>query len=170
MSNPIVRVILSAIDNTADGTKKAASGIEAWAGKVKTVVAGAAAVLAGSALLKFFADSVEESLAAQRAAGLLELAITRVGGSYRQLTPQIEAQVRALQALGFADDAVVDTLAEMITISGDAKGALANLGVVADLARAKNIDLSTAGELVAKAMAGNTTALQKLYPELKGSS
>jgi hypothetical protein len=67
-----------------------------------------------------------------------------------------------------ADDQLRPALANLVRATGSLELSQKAMSVTADLATAKNIDMETASVAVSKALAGQTTALVKLDPSLKG--
>ena len=79
----------------------------------------------------------------------------------------VEERVAAAQnKLAFSDGAIRDSLAALLPFTGDVASAFKVQSVAADLARAKQIDLTEASRTVAKAMNGNAKALKELGIEL----
>jgi len=66
-----------------------------------------------------------------------------------------------------ADDQLRPALENLLRATGSLELSQQAMSVTADLATAKNIDMETASVAVAKALAGQTTALVKLDPSLK---
>jgi hypothetical protein len=66
-----------------------------------------------------------------------------------------------------ADDQLRPALENLLRATGSLELSQQAMSVTADLATAKNIDMETASVAVAKALAGQTTALTKLDPSLK---
>lgn len=80
-----------------------------------------------------------------------------------------EAYATAQAALGFADDEVRASLGQLVGITHDLTEAQ-NLNTLAqDLARAKNIDLAQATDIVTKAAQGNGKALKGLGVDIEGA-
>lgn len=163
MANPVVRVILSAVDQVSGVAKKAGDGIDSFASRASGMFKGLAALAVGSALGKFFQESVKEAAGAELQMGRLGTAVTNTRQDFGKLKPQLEETVKSVQRVSTAtDDDLREALTRMIAVSGDTQGSMKNLGLVADLAAYKNIGLAEAGDIVAKAMNGNTTALNKM--------
>ena len=91
-------------------------------------------------------------------------------------TQATDAQVAAVEEsisafsrqTAIADDQLRPALANLVRATGSLELSQKAMSVTADLATAKNIDMETASVAVAKALAGQTTALIKLDPSLKG--
>ncbi len=183
-----VRIRITAQSDVKGGAAEAERDLTGFAGRAKTISGGAAAAIggiaggvatmalslvkdAGAAVYGFFKDSINEAGAAERSTNALQHALGNLGLSYKDLEAPIDKVISGLaRQTKFTDDDLRDALTGMIQITGDAEGSLKNMAVVADLAAARNLDLGAASDIVAKAMAGNTTALTKLFPELKGSA
>jgi len=94
----------------------------------------------------------------------------------RVTTQATDAQIKAVEKsisafskqTAMADDQLRPALANLVRATGSLELSQKAMAVTADLATAKNIDMETASVAVAKALAGQTTALIKLDPSLKG--
>lgn len=83
----------------------------------------------------------------------------------------IERAIKALQLqTSIADDELRPALSQLVSSTGSMTQAQRLLAISTDLAAAKGKDLGTVSTAVAKAAAGQTTALFKLAPELKKSA
>lgn len=165
-----VEVIIDGKETVSDAADKAEGGLRGFLSKAGSLIGGLAALGVGAALGGFFKKAIEESLEGEQSMARLREAVGSTGASFNAMRPEIEATVGNLMRLStFTDDELNAALADMSLMTGDAKGSLANLGVAADLAAAKNIPLEQAAKAVGMAMEGNTKALTKLIPELKGS-
>lgn len=165
-----VEVIIDGKETVSDAADKAEGGLRGFLSKAGGLITGLAALGVGAALGGFFKKAIEESLEGEQSMARLREAVGSTGASFNAMRPEIEATVGNLMRLStFTDDELNAALADMSLMTGDAKGSLANLGVAADLAAAKNIPLEQAAKAVGMAMEGNTKALTKLIPELKGS-
>ena len=81
----------------------------------------------------------------------LEQAIKNTGANFDELSPHIDAVSKRMENLGFTNAQTEGALANLTTALGSPKKALADMGIAADLARYKHIDLASAATLVAKA-------------------
>jgi hypothetical protein len=119
-------------------------------------VGAAAATMAG-----FLSDAARAAADEEATFARLDAAVVATGASYEAYAEQIDAAIENGERLSFSDDQIADALARMTVTTGDAGVALNGLGVAMDFARARNIDLATASNLIGKALAGNTTALSR---------
>jgi hypothetical protein len=93
-----------------------------------------------------------------RLAGQLEA----TGTAFVGVEAEIRAAARAMQdTTTVGDEEFAEGLTELVSITGDYRGSLAEMQTVADLAAAKQIDLKTAAQLVGKAMIGETGTLAR---------
>lgn len=121
-------------------------------------IAGAAVAVGGFA--------VETASAAEVVDAQLKTAVENAGGSYDDLEPKIEAADAMLRKFGYTNEETNTALTTATIALKDPQKALDALGVAADLAREKNIDLNTATLLVTKAMEGQTRPLKALGIDL----
>lgn len=113
--------------------------------------------------------AAEES---ERVQAAMEAQLRASGESYAKLGGQIDSTVNSLSKMsGLDDEDLASAFTRLDRASGDAKASLGELGLVADIARARNIDVAKAADLVAKAMDGNAGALRRYGVEVeKGAS
>lgn len=131
---------------------------------VGAVAAGGAAVLG----IKSVSDAAKESevsLAKLRA----QLKASNI--SYAEHGKAIDSVIQKTSKLsGLDDEDLQDAFTGLVRGSGSVKKALEGVGIAADLARAKNIDVATAGNAVAKVYAGSLGPLKRLGIEVEKST
>ena len=149
------------------GVKAAES---AFGGMSKKVMAAGAAMAAGfAAVTKGLYEAVQAAAEDQKSFTQLAQAIKNVTGASDALIASTDKQIGKMSMqLGIADDQLRPAFANLVRATGDLNLAQKGLNATADLATAKNIDLESASSAVGKALAGNTTALVKMLPGLKG--
>lgn len=126
--------------------------------------AGAALVFyfGGRQIARFLADIVRVAREADAIWNRLAGALDTVGVSFGTVGREIEKAARAMQrATVVGDEEFAAVLTELVTTSGDYARSLQNVQLVADLAAAKQIDLSTAAKLVGRVMVGETGTLKR---------
>ena len=128
-------------------------------GKAALFGLGTAAVGLGGMALKM-ADDFEKSHAK------LQQAIKDSGNSFAAFSPQIDVSQKKMEALGFTNAQTQEALANLTTGLGSPAKALKDMGLAADVARFKHIDLATAATLVTKAEEGNLKALKQMGIDL----
>jgi len=143
---------LSVVDKGFARLKKAALGLGATL----------AAAFAVRAVIRFGKEAVRVAIEAEAIWNRLGKAVESVGENFAEARPEIDAFARAMQdATTVGDEDFAAILTELITFSGDYAGSLRNVGAVADLAAAKQLDLRMAAQLVGKAMIGETSTLKR---------
>jgi hypothetical protein len=158
-----------------DRTKGELVGLGATASKVWAGIGGLSGALALGGIATGL-DAVRKAIgagvrgiedwesAAQRTIGTLN----NMGLSGEAAFGQVEAAVnRVVDATRFGDDQLLDAANQLIEGTQDVAGSLQNLSVVADLAAARQIDLASAAQIVAKVMEGNNRAVGQMLPFLR---
>jgi hypothetical protein len=118
-------------------------------------VAGVASLVTGLGLA--VKASAEEAVGIDRLRKALENNIPAFDGN----VTSIEATIRAREKLAFSDDALRDSLGQLVTRTHDVNKAFDLQRLAMDLARAKGIDLSTATGIIGKVYSGNVGILTR---------
>lgn len=139
-------------------TQKSMHGT-AMVGKAALLGLGGAAIAVGGFSIEM-ADKFEVSHAR------LQAAIKTTGMDWGSYSGEIGENNKKMEELGFTNADTEDALAKMTVALGDPRKAMDQMGLAADLARLKGIDLSQAGLLVTKAMEGQTRPLRSLGIDL----
>jgi hypothetical protein len=161
-------ILANIIREFNDRGVKAAEG--AFGKMSKSVIAaGAAMATSIAAVTKGLYEAVQAAAEDQKSFTQLAQAIKNVTGASDALIASTDKQIGKMSMqLGIADDQLRPAFANLVRATGDLTLAQKGLNATADLATAKNIDLESASSAVGKALAGNTTALLKMLPGLKG--
>ena len=141
----------SRMDKFNEGFKKASGGIALAGAGIIGAVAGVA---------------IEAASAAEVVDVRLKTAIENAGGSMEELEPKIQTLDGTMRDLGFTNEQTNEALGTMTTALKDPEEAMNAMGVAADLARAKHIELNDAALMVTKAMEGQTKPLKALGIDL----
>jgi hypothetical protein len=166
--DPNVKVKITAENDTKKGLKQAEAEVKNFASNVATMAKGATALVAASAVGSFFKSSVAEALQAEKSFAFVGQALTNIGVNATKVRPEIDGVVNALSTkMGIDNDEVNLAFASMTTKVGNYKTALQALPTVLDVAKARNMDLGQASDLVSKALNGNEGALKKLGVSVK---
>ncbi len=115
---------------------------------------GAVASAAGAGLAVFGAIAVRTAEEGQTAHTRLEVAIANVGQTTEQWTPKIQAASDHMAKLGFNNVEVESSIARLIPATHSVAEAISQQGLVADVARGRNISLADATQAVVQADAG----------------
>lgn len=156
-----IRLVLD--KSEADKSEGQAKGFfdRLGAGAKKLGIAMAAA-FAVEKLRQWGAEVIRTASEADKVWNRLDGTLKRVDRSMASVGNEIRAAARAMQdTTTVGDEEFADALNELLTITDDYEGSLRNVGVVADLAAAKQIDLGTAAQLVGRAMIGETGTLKR---------
>lgn len=141
-------------------------GLLAKGGLVGGAVAGT------YALAKGLKSAVSAAMEAEKVQAALAAQMKASGESYEDNIGRINRQVDALSRLsGFDDEALTGAFTKLVRATGDTSKSLERMGLVADFARARNIDVAASADIIAKVMAGNTGILGRYGIQLeKGTS
>ena len=141
--------------------RHSASNFEKMAavGKAALFGLGTVAVGVGGLSLKMAGDF-------EKAHSRLEQSLKNVGTTFDAQKAQIDKADAAMEKFGFTNANTQDALAYLTTALKSPQKAFADLGLAADLAKYKNVDLSTAALAVARAQEGNLKPLKQLGIDL----
>ena len=124
--------------------------------------AGRVGLLLGGTLAVGMGKAVIAAADAQKSQAALEAQLKASGTTYSAHASQIDAVIQKhSQLAGIDDEELQGAFTRLVRASGDVNKAMAQMGTVTDIARARNIDASKAGDLLAKVMAGNVSALNR---------
>lgn len=155
-----VSIIIRAKDATVAGLKGVTASFTSWANSLSGQMTQALAfdrLLGGAldALGALFRRAKDETIGAERAATQLSNTMRNAGVSFAKAKPDIDAAVKSLQKVANVDDDdAIAGLNRMVQLTGNYRASLSNLGLVADVAAAKQISFGDAANLVGKVMAG----------------
>jgi len=123
---------------------------------------GMAMTAMGAAITGIAVMSVKSAFDQEKGIRQLDTALQKVGTSYEQQKAQIEAVVAAQQnKTNFGDEEQRDALRELILVSGNYDDAMKALVPTMELAAGKEMDLGAAATLVARAISGEESALNR---------
>lgn len=134
-------------DSSVNASKKLAEGL---------AIAGGAALAFGTFAVKAAADS-EKEIASMDA---ILKATGAVGQGFTDLHNKIIKQSEAFIQLGFDDEDAAKSMAYLYQRTGDLTKSFKLAALAADLARAKNISLGDASNMIGMVMSGNARALK----------
>lgn len=154
------------------GTRQAETALTRFArGAVANVTTAIAGMFAARSAIRFGSDVVHSFAEAEAIWERLATAVDATGSSFDSLAPSIESAAKEMQAATrFGDEEFAAALQGLVVQTGDVQKSMRLMGLAADLAAAKQISLESATELLGRAMAGNTTALTRMFPALKSST
>lgn len=128
-------------------------------GKVALIGLGTSALAVGAYSIKM-ADEFDTSH------NKLVVAMKNSGAQFNNFAPQIDKVQKSMEQYGYTNAQVQEALANLTTGLKSPQKAINDIGLAADLAAYKHIDLATAATMVTKAAEGQTTALKKIGIDL----
>jgi len=165
----IKAIIASQFD--ASGIKRAE---KAFGGLSKTIKSSVGAIGVGfgvAALTKQLMDASKAAVEDTKSQALLANQLRNTTGATDAAIAGTEQFISALQLqTSIADDTLRPALSRLVLATGSVDQAQKLLALSTDIAAGTGKDLSTVSAAVGKAAAGQTTALFRLIPSLKGSS
>ena len=146
------------LDETSDSVGKFQSGM---------AKAGAAAAVAGGAVLAFGLDAAKAAAEDAKGQAILATALKNSTGARSSDIASVEDWIsKTAAATGVADDQLRPALATLARSTGDVAKSQAAMGVAMDVSAATGKDLGSVSDALAKGFAGNTASLGKLVPGL----
>lgn len=107
-------------------------------------------------------DLAREGAADAAGMEVLRVAVENAGGSWDQVGGTLDAYMTKMRDLAAIDDSdLKPALASLVAVTGDVEKSMELASLAADLAKGKNMSLSTAAELVGKVAQGNTSILTR---------
>ncbi len=126
-------------------------------------VAGAAAA---GALVVGLKQATSAAIEAEKSQAAMEAQLRASGISYQAHAEDIEAVIQKHSKLAGVDDEELQAaFTAIVRTTGSVSTAMKDMGLVTDLARAKNMDVAKAGDIVAKVHAGQYKGLKQLNLE-----
>lgn len=128
-----------------------------------SIGAVAAAAVSLQAIDTFLTDSLKAAIESETSMIRLAGAIERAGGEVDRVQPLFNQFADDIQRkFGISNNAVSDAMARFLEFGATTSDAMQLFDDAMDLSVGKTVDLSTAVDALARAYAGNTTALQKM--------
>ncbi len=153
------------------GVQEASTALDGLGGAAKKLGGVLAGAFAAQKVIGFGVDSIRTFAEAEAVWSSLASTVDASGTSFEAVQGQIQGAAAAMQAATtVGDEDFARALQRLTTHTGDVQRGLGAMGLAADLAAAKQIDVADAADLIGRAMAGNTAQLTRLFPALKGST
>jgi hypothetical protein len=160
-----------------DQMSPAVRGIRATMDKFKKdagtgfgLAAGISVFSAATKAVDFLGDSLSAYTSDQASVAKLTQAIEANSTAWDGNMKAVEDVIASRTRLGFADDDQRDSLAQLVAQVQDLDAALRIQRTAMDLARLKSMSLTDAGNVLAKAYNGSTTALNKMGIKLRAGA
>jgi hypothetical protein len=152
------------LDKMEGTSGKASAGIDRMQQASK--LATGALFAMGTAFAGFAAIGIKEALEAETVMTKLGTTMSAVGLNTTENRKAVEDLASSYIDLGFADDAAAAGLEVLLRTTGDLEKSQKLLALSADVARTKNIGLTEAAGILAKASMGNAKAFKEMGIEL----
>jgi len=170
-----IKVIVDS-SGVAKGVAVATQGLDQMATRVKSTTKAFAnfktlslSVFAGNILtqgMTAFTNALREAkdgvIADQVALSRLDTILNNVGITSEKTKDSVIATADAYSQLGFAGDDTYKAMGSLLSVTGNVEQATKLLAMSADYARYKQIDQTTAAQILAKATMGNAKALKDM--------
>ena len=169
MAGSIILAVKSVFDD--GGLKKAQKDFGSVGKKLKGVLAGVGLGVGLGAAVSALKDAGKAAVTDAKSQAVLANALKNTIGANDEVIASVEQSISAWQmASGVADDSLRPAYQSLATATGSVSNANKLMQIALDLSASKQISVEKAAGLLGKAFNGNTTALTRLMPELKGSA
>jgi hypothetical protein len=138
-------------------------------GKIGTAFKVGSLAAAG-AVAALAVESVHLAAAYEQADTRLRVAVTNVGASFKALQPQVHELDDRMVHLGFSGADTESALSGLVSATKNPTESIKLMGLAADIARGRNIDLSTATSILVKVETGHVGLLGRLGIATKDAS
>jgi phage-related protein len=169
--------VVRAAQQASGATKTSAGEIEKSHARVRrsfsllSKAAGVAGIGIGVGLAAGLKKSVDAYREAETSNAKLQAQLKSMGASYKAHAKEIDAVIQKTSKLaGLDDEDLQDAFTNIVRSTKSVKTGMHDMALVADLARAKHMDVAKAGELVAKVHAGNVGPLKRMGIEFTKST
>ena len=164
-----VRKSNDSLDKLGKQTRLTASLSSRGFSAMRVAATGATAGIAG--LVVATKSVVDAAIESEKSQAKLAAQLKASGISYKAHAKEIDNVIqKTSQLAGLDDEDLQDAFTAIVRSTGSVNKSLKDMTLVADLARAKHMDVAKAGELVAKVHAGNVGPLRRMGIEFQAST
>jgi hypothetical protein len=169
MAGSIAVVLKSVFDNK--GLKKAQDGLSGLGDSMKKMVSVAAVATSITLVARAATDAAQAATQDAKSQALLANSMRNSANASDEQIASTENAITALARMSaVADDQIRPAMSTLVGVTHDVTKAQELTALSLDLAAKKGITVEDAASKIAKAYSGQTGALTKLMPELKGST
>jgi hypothetical protein len=155
----------------ATGLKKATKEFNKLGGTLRSTLGAVGLGVGLAAITSGLKESAQAAVEDTKSQALLAQQLRNTTGATDVAIASSELFIKSLQLqTSIADDELRPALATLVRATGNVSEAQSLLALSTDIAAGTGKDLSSVSAAVGKAAAGQTTALFKLIPSLKGSA
>jgi hypothetical protein len=144
-----------------EGTAQKAGGSVSGIDKASKLATGAVLAM-GAAFAGFAALGIKEAIEAEGIMTRLNATMSAAGINTAKAREQVSKLSESFVQLGFDDEEASGAMENLIRMTGDLDKSQKLLVMSADLARAKNISLTSASTMLARAATGNTRIFKQM--------
>ena len=144
-----------------EGTASKAGGSVSGIDKASKLATGAVLAM-GAAFAGFAAIGIKEAIEAEGIMTRLQATMSAAGINTAKAREQVSKLSESFVQLGFDDEEASSAMENLIRMTGDLDKSQKLLVMSADLARAKNISLTQASTMLARAATGNTRVFKQM--------
>lgn len=166
MADKNLKVVISAEDNTKKGIKSAESNMGSLGGVAKKLGGVLAGAFAVGAIVSFGKATFEAFKESEAAMARFNTTMKTMGTAGEKARDQLLKTADAALKLAFDDEEAAESLAKLFQRTGDVTEATKLNAIAMDLARAKQISLTDATNLLGQVMSGNGRVLKQYGIEL----
>lgn len=153
---------LKGLETVKRGLSEASADAKKSGVGIGQAFAVAGSIIASIGIAAWLEQGAEKAMAAEVATGRLKTVVENTGVAYASVEASINSLLSAQsRQSAFSRGELRGALTELTLMTHDVGKAQGLLGLTADLARAKEIDLSTAAMLIGKVYAGNVSMLKR---------
>lgn len=165
----------SRLDRTNKKVKQELTGLEKFSKKIgssfKTGLALTGISLGAASIVSFLKESAKAAGEDQRAQDLLHTTMKRVANATDAQVKGTEAMIGRMEmATGIADDELRPAMGKLISVTHNTKKAQDYLKIALGASAKSGKPLATVTQALSKYLGGNKKALERLFPELIGTT
>ena len=142
-------------------SKSGAGNMEKLASVGKAALLGLGTVAVGVGVVAVDMADKQENAQAQMNNAFKNAGTTT--GAYKNQIANLDGQ---MTTFGYTNAQTNSALAQLVTVTGNAQSSISNMGLAANIAANRHMDLNSAATLMAKTMAGNVTAAKRMGIEI----
>ena len=144
-----------------EGTAHKAGGSISGIDKASKLATGAVLAM-GAAFAGFAALGIKEAIEAEGIMTRLQATMSAAGVNTAKAREEVTKLSESFVQLGFDDEEAAGAMENLIRMTGDLDKSQKLLAMSADLARARNISLTSASTMLARAATGNTRVFKQM--------
>lgn len=161
-----INVVIDAKNNTKRPINEVENSLSSLSGTVKKFAAAAGVAFAAKQVFDFGASAVKAFAESEAALAKVTATLATLPSNLKVTTTEVEKLAASATKLGFSNEEAAINIANFTQRTGDLKKAVELNALAMDLARAKNLDLASAGNVVNLVLSGNARALKQFGIEL----